>query len=83
MRIPTPGSGVVLEVDDQNVWHIIETGEELPDEFVPLLSSLGRGGSPDGGMPTHTRFKNGVIDVLGGELISITPLPQSVPDRVY
>ncbi|MXY44182.1 MAG: hypothetical protein F4Y50_09080 [Dehalococcoidia bacterium] len=83
LRIPKPGNGAVLEVDDHNRWRVIETDEELPDSFLSLLATIARSGSPSGGMPYHTRYANGVIDVFGGELISTTPPIESVEGRIY
>ncbi len=83
LRIPKPGDGVTLEVDDQNRWSVVESDVELPDEFLALLPSLGWAGSPSGGFPGHTRYANGVLETFGGELISITPPFEYVEGRIY
>ena len=84
LRIPKPGNGAVLEVNDHNRWRVIETDEDFPDSFIDLLTSIGSTGEPwAGGFPEHTRYASGVIETFGGELISITPPFESVEGRIY
>lgn len=82
-RLRVPKLGAVLEVDDQNMWRVVESDDDLPDSVLSLLPILGRAGSPAGGMPDHTRYANGVIETFGGELLDVTPPIESVEGRIY
>lgn len=87
LRLSAPITDLVVEVDDQNCWRYADVaaarGATLGDDFLALLAALGRAGHPSGGLPTHTRYPNGVIDVLGGEILSVKPPFESVPGRIY